>query len=79
MEPIGSLYDLSEAKGIKLVSLNIRSLFKNLDEVQVILEEGTVDVLALPRNVNLLINGLTVIALVYPTIPPPKLQRCWFW
>ena len=44
-QTVNSLHDLKRAKGISIVSLNIRSLFKHLDEVQVILEEGTIDII----------------------------------
>ncbi len=41
---------LKQSKGIIICSLNIRSIFKNLDEVSVILSKGDIDILLLQET-----------------------------
>ncbi len=45
-----SLRELKHSKGISFCSLNVRSIFKNLDEVSTILENGNIDMLLLQET-----------------------------
>ena len=44
MDPISTLELLGGAKGLKLVHLNVRSLVKKIDQIRVLLEGATIDV-----------------------------------
>ena len=47
---INNFYSLGKAKGLKIVHLNIRSLFKKLDQLRLILMHQPVDILAITET-----------------------------
>ena len=47
---INRITDLSLLKGIKIGSLNVRSVFKNLDELSVLLSQSGLDILLLQET-----------------------------
>ena len=47
---VTTLAELGKCKGIKIASLNIRSIFKNLEEVSISLKQGNIDILLLQET-----------------------------
>ena len=47
---IHNFYDLSKAKGVKIVHLNIRSLFKKIDQLRLILIDSNIDIITLSET-----------------------------
>ena len=45
-----ALHDIVKSKGLKIASLNINSLLKHLDEIRVLLEKYTFDILAINES-----------------------------
>ncbi len=45
-----ALHDIAKSKGLKIASLNINSLLKHLDEIRILLEKYTFDVLAINES-----------------------------
>ena len=45
-----SLHDIAKSKGLKIASLNVNSLLKHIDEIRVLLEKYTFDILAINES-----------------------------
>ena len=50
MDSTSSFKTLADLKGVSMGSLNVRSLFKNLDEVSILLEESKLKMLLLQET-----------------------------
>ena len=47
---ISNFYDLGREKGLKIVHLNVRSLFRKLDQIQLILQSKPADIFAITET-----------------------------
>ena len=50
IENITSLADLKQLKGVKMGSVNVRSVFKNLEEIELLLKLSELDILLLQET-----------------------------